>query len=50
MNVDWTLLFPAIAFSALIVVAYVLGKREGEHEERRKQAARRAHRYRTENN
>lgn len=42
---DWALIFPAIAFSSLIVVAYLLGKQEGQHEERRKQAVRRAHRH-----
>lgn len=40
---DWALVFPAIAFSCLIVVAYVLGKQRGEDEERRRQAVRRAH-------
>lgn len=40
---DWALVFPAIAFSCLIGIAYVLGKQHGEDEERRRQAVRRAH-------
>lgn len=46
---DWAVVFPAMAFSSLILVAYLLGRREGEHEERRRQAVRRAHRLAREN-
>lgn len=43
---DWVLVFPAIAFSCLIGIAYVLGKQHGEDEERRRETVRRAHRSR----
>lgn len=41
---DWALVFPAVAFSSLIAIAYVLGKQHGEDEERRKETVRRARR------
>jgi len=40
---DWALVFPVIAFSCLIGIAYVLGKQHGGDEERRREAVRKAH-------
>jgi len=43
---DSPLVFPAIAFSCLIGIAYALGRESARAEERRRNDARRAHRSR----